>query len=238
MNEIELKFRGFLRSVFCEPNNRRKLLALWLSLRKPSSGRLCEVFEEIIGTILHGSLNFTMLVDRFLLFGAKFPIRYEWLQPASRQFLLLAFANRAILFREHKEYENNLFDYSHFTLNEARFFPVVWRRQLVRDFVHLVLLHSGGDYFTLQLIVCLQGLLLEHKCDKFIATLHETLQGRTGSRDVMEVPCLFHGEKEVQVVPQIEAPPEAGDELDIVVDQIVENNRKNRWKKIKTQDGC
>lgn len=176
----------FLYRILADPSQRRKILIRWHSVAgKEKTPRLADAFESFIHTILYEPLSFHLFADRLHVFGPSLPIRFEWLSAVDRSFLVNLFACRVNLFKSRKEYENNQFDYSNFTFDgEREMVSIIWRRQIVRDFVWMVAA-TNVNYMVAELIVSIQGVLLNNPSNIFLSALHQGLQGRVRLSEVL-----------------------------------------------------
>lgn len=197
-------FRGFFHRLLShEPTQRRVFLKLWHSpypIVPKRHARLADVFVEFIGDILYEAVEFKLRQDHFCLFGRGkqgLGFQLRWLKKKQRDFLVYSvFAHRHALFKSIKRFENNQFDLSGFVHDPQqqqkehpyeRICDPMWQRELVRDFVWLVISKREG-HMTLELIAALQEMMLSHpmgRKDIFLASLHAGLQGHCNVREVL-----------------------------------------------------
>ena len=204
-------YRAFFFSLFSEnEESRRRFLKEWhcsYPVDKTRHRRLADVFKEFIYDILYERVEFKMRHDHFCFFGkgtVRLAIRYEWLKPDERNFIVYkAFAERKRVFKSVNVYENMHFKLDGFLYNPSSVLgvleshtaicSVVWQREIVRDFVWLVLAKRNG-YLRSELVVSLQELLFVDTCgdrrpqkDVFLGAMLHALQSSIAN--VYEVPC-------------------------------------------------
>ena len=170
-------FLDFLKRILQKPQQRRYLLQQWHSVKKKEAERLADIFEQFINIILFHPIRFHLLADRFYLFqGTELPISYEWVSEEDQRFLIKVMQNRTKLYKKRNEYMNHQFDYSEFVYENDSCLPMVWRQQIVRDFVWMVA-KKNDRFFTSELISAVQWIrILRKDKDLFLKNIHSGLQ--------------------------------------------------------------
>jgi hypothetical protein len=175
--------KAFLYRIFGEPAQRRAILLHWHAMRSQAKSveRLADVFANFLRTVLYGPLQFRLQMDRFYLFqGNEWPVMIEWIAAteANRALLRSLVAHRARAFKSSREFQNGEFEHAGLAMvSEAAVVDGVWRRQLARDFVYMVVQRAPGA--LMELVVALQTLLQEQRSrgDLFVSNMHQALQG-------------------------------------------------------------
>lgn len=169
--------QAFFYRLFCQHGHRRKLLLKWQD--KVSD------YDAFLRAVLYEKLIFKLSSSHFCLFGDALPIRYEWLTPEDRDFVVRLFAARQTLFKVRKEYENAHFEYSGFLYVESDIVTRAWRRQIARDFVWFIW-HRRHVGAIVDLVGAIQNLLCgPGSRDMFLANLHGAIQGRCNIDEVL-----------------------------------------------------
>lgn len=209
-------FRTFFFSIFQEfPTKRRKIIKSWYKEYpiKPKIHKNHEdVFYEFITNVLYEPIKFSVRKDHFLLLGdgaKSLAIRFEWLDENDRRFLMEnVFSNGEAYFKTFVKGENNHVLIDNFKNNppglvlspvdknvnvansHTSIFSFVWQREIVRDFVWLILHKAKTEpYLGNHLILALRKINDEHiygKRDLFISAL---LYSITGHTNIYLVPC-------------------------------------------------
>lgn len=202
------RYRAFFFTLFSEDEKRRRtFLKEWhktYPVDRKKHRRLAHVFSEFIAKMLYEPVRFKLRHDHFCFFGngcRQLAVRFAWLTPDEMEFIVNdVFALRVALFKTRNLVETNMhFSFEDF-LHDPKSAPLtqleshsaicsfVWQREIVRDFVWMVLAQRNS-FMALELIVACQTLMLENKYakkDVFLATIHEGLQG---SIKVSEILC-------------------------------------------------
>lgn len=178
-------YQKFLKRILNNPPQRRYLLQQWHSAKTTpqEEERLAVVFETFIHTVLFQPIQFRLLPDRFYLFqGTNLPVFFNWISSEDQSFLITCMAQRTALFGKRNEYLNNQFDYTEFAFDYQ--IPIVWRQQLVRDFVWMVS-SKQENYFTTELIAAVQWIRLQQKENVFLKHIHSGLQKQCVLEEVL-----------------------------------------------------
>lgn len=170
----------FFERNLTDPSKRRRLICNWHSTAPHSKyTRLADVFEDFIWSVLYEPPDIHFMMDRIIVFGQNYPIWYEWLDRADRKLVQDTFLqNHESHFDSKRRFgkQSTYFDYS--SPQPPIQIENIWRRQLVRDFVWIVL-HKKARFITMELITAVQAILVRIKNrDIFLATMHCALQGR------------------------------------------------------------
>jgi len=196
------RFREFFFQLLCVKERRRQLLQKWhqpFPVTKLDAS-LVDVFKRFITTLLYGTVDLCIQKHTFSVFTGKWEdrcltIRKEWLTQQEAAFLEEAVRDKERLFMARKEYENNLYDYGDFIYKDGAdtkpydtLVDQMWRRQLLRDFVFLLMATPRVHHCLLHFVRAVQSVLLtkQAKSDVFLAALHGGLQGRF---PVDQIPC-------------------------------------------------
>jgi hypothetical protein len=195
-------FRAFFFGIYAaEPARRRSIVKQWnFSKVAAKKQRVADVLAHVISSILYEPVAFKMRADHFCLLGNgedMFSVRYALLDQQERNFIVGAFARRTELFSTVKMFPNNLFSCDKFKYDSSgpggagytSVFDPIWKREIVRDFVWILLDGGAAAAVGTELIAAMQSLLLEHKHgrqDVFLSALHSGVQGTT---NVRLVPC-------------------------------------------------
>jgi hypothetical protein len=196
---IAAEFRAFFFGIYAaNPARRRSLVKHW-DFSKVKKQRVASVLEHVISCILYEPVAFKMRSDHFCLLGNgddMFSVRYAppVLDQQERNFVVDAFAKRKELFSTVKMVQNNMFScdkfkYDNYGAGYTSVFDPIWKREIVRDFVWILLDGAAAASCGTELIAAMQSLLLEHKHgrqDVFLSALHSGVQGTT---NVRLVPC-------------------------------------------------
>lgn len=203
---MEGQFRDFFYQIFAsDVVRRRAILKQWHNpypTCKKKHARLADVYEEFICHLMYEPVRFKLRLDHFCLYGNgcdALSVRTQWLQPKERSFVVYSvFAERERLFKTRKEFENNQFHFEDFAhdppgmVTGAAGFTAIcdpmWQRQLMRDFVWLVLAKDSSGFMVLELIMAMQNLMYTHRMargDVFLASLHNGLQGMSNVKEVL-----------------------------------------------------
>jgi hypothetical protein len=201
--EGHAEFRAFFFGIYAaDPYRRRSLVKQWNFAKVAAKKqRVADALAHVISCVLYEPVAFKMRADHFCLLGngdEMFSVRYAppTLERQERDFIVGAFARRKELFSTVKMCPNNLFSCDKFKYDPpvpigdgyTSVFDPIWKREIVRDFVWILLNGTGGAV-VVELISALQFLLLEHKQgrqDVFLSALHNGVQGVT---NVRLVPC-------------------------------------------------
>lgn len=189
-------FQAFFERQFGTDLQRRTYLKHWHVsyrseyLKKPP--RLALLFAEFISSILYEPVSFKVTQDYFSFFGrgaSAFFVYYKWLeQKEDRDFLVYTcFAHCETYFKTIKVYENNAFLLESFVFDsDPRICNVIWRRELVRDFVWMIFSKKKEQWLVKELIVAMQMVIVDKgKKDIFLSALHDGLQGMTNLHHVL-----------------------------------------------------
>ena len=136
--------------------------------------RLTESFETFIQTILFEKPNVSFTADKIHVFGRLYPIHFDCLSAEDRAYVQTEFIKkRDLYFQSVTNLTPKYYVYS------EPWTPVqidmISRRELVRAFVWLVV-SSGIHCLVTSLIGALQSVILKHRSDVFLATVHFSIQ--------------------------------------------------------------
>lgn len=208
-------FRTFFFSLFGQKKEKRqRILKYWHSpypVDRKRHQRVADIFAEFISLVLYEQISFRMRSDHFLLLGngaRSLAVRYEWLDQQDRHFLVhTCFAEREKHFKACVMHENMHFKLDDFLYNprailspvyrgtrpsesHTSVFSFVWQREIVRDFVWMVMNKARAQqYLQNELLIAIQRLQCDHSMarqDLFLASL---AQGVQGTLNVYSVPC-------------------------------------------------
>ena len=204
--------RDFFYSLYgdANPDRRRSFIKQWQKPKKKSaSDTLCDTLAETISGVLYGPVAFKMRAESLCLLGAgddAFSIRYTAAKfnRVEQDFIVRVFSNRNVLFSTVKSFENNAFLCERFVHDPpvtttasgsgglgwyTMAFDPLWKRELVREFVWILLLHKKQSAVVPDLIAAMQRLMTTHpsgRQDVFLSALHCGVQGTT---NLSLVPC-------------------------------------------------
>jgi len=183
-------FTNFLARNLKNVKQRRFLLMQWHSckIKQETAQRLSYIFESFITTVLYDPIVFHLLSDRiYLFFGTELPILFEWISSEDQHLLIRMMKFRKQLFRQRKESLNNQFDYSDIIFKENQIVDPIWRQQIIRDFVWMII-HKNQPYITTELIAAIQSIQIQKRGDIFLNNIHAGLQTK---RHLHELLCIL-----------------------------------------------
>jgi hypothetical protein len=183
------EWQDFFERNFCNREQRRNILLHWHGLKWAEDERVARVFERFMTAILCETMAFRLRSDSFLLFGDRYPVRFEWIDLESQRFCARLFHSRTSAFAQCKEYADRRVDCYEPCVTETDVFPDLWRQQIVRDFIHIV--HGlRNDNLALELIAALQAMLCKYGNSKHGHFLRSLVGSLQGDCDVREVMCI------------------------------------------------
>ncbi len=181
------EWEAFFHRIFAEIIQRRTILFRWQKLRqKTEATRVATAFESFLYMIMYQPISIRFMSDRMLIFGEHYPLRFQWLNnKVDKDFVASVFENRTKVFKSHRHYGNDQFDYFELHFDEASLLPTHMRRQFARDFVWLIA-DTCNSALILEMIAAIQWIILRKPTELFLAQLNQGLQG---SCELSEVPC-------------------------------------------------
>jgi len=180
MAELEI----FLYSLLGKRKRRILILTRWHTTKCIEGDSVQNVIYAFFNCLLYEPLALSLHNDYLKLFNVRgLHIPYEWLLRNELEYIKKLFVNRVEYFTSKEFYVNGTF-----TLKTLRgTLPIQYRRELVRDFIWMVMAQKDGIGDVIFLRV-LQKMLLRDRPDRFVVEMHEALQGRVNVKDVL---CVY-----------------------------------------------
>lgn len=171
--ELEIIYK-----LFCVPIRRRIIMMHWSRLTISNTDQI----YAFINRILYEPIELSVYREHLTLF---YPIQYKWLNGEEKEDMIALFAQRKTIF-------DNIkcdLDTGHIELSKCKLtLPIgdVDRRQMVRDYVMLIVALKRDSILSLLLCVVQRFLYVDRKKDLFLINLHGALQGRC---TITEIPA-------------------------------------------------
>ena len=164
---------NFLFGLLGKRKRRILILARW---HIPGES-IQEIVQTFFQTLLYEPIQISLFPDYFRVFPVNgLNIYYNWLTSQERAFIAKLYVERNEFFTDKNFYVNG-----NFCLRGPKLdFPLVYRRELVRDFVNLLILKYSKEAPMLPryvLVYVCQQMMLKKTVDRFILELHSALQG-------------------------------------------------------------
>jgi len=185
-----------LYSLLCKPKRRQYLLMKWHSTSPVKGTSISTIFKQFIDLILYYPIRFVIDKNACSFFNGKLSIPYTWLTDLEQEYIIQLFIDRESIFKSIQKYGIDHIQLSQCTLNvhAKNVFGIVHRRQIVRDFISLVLYKQPKStqqaHFKWLLIHVCQHMMVDRmgdKTDRIIYELHHMLQNNCDLNNLVVV---------------------------------------------------
>jgi hypothetical protein len=180
---IKLKdLEQFCYNLLCKRKRRILILTRWHLNKNVNGDTVDEVISNFFNLLLYSPISLSLHSDHIRLFNSpNLKIYLNWLDKFEREFIAKLYINRLDVFEVNEVFKSGLFSCRNCKFNSNTMWPIENRREMLRDFVWLMLQNKSLEHFAkyLFLAIC-QKLQLEKKdqTDRFVYELYNALQGR------------------------------------------------------------
>jgi hypothetical protein len=174
---------SFIFDIVGKRNRRLLILTRWLKKQID--------IQKLFEIILYGPVKLEITHDRCQLLDCTFlDIEYSWLTKQERDMVIHFFVNRYTFFSDVQFYKTEgTFRLRHCKYDCTKVWPIEQRRELLRDFIWLLMSKKELTIEPESLLVAVgQKMMTEKRCDRFIKEMHNALQGRA---NVKEILCYY-----------------------------------------------
>jgi len=177
--EEDLEF--FIFNLLCKRKRRILILTKWHTTFEPEKD-IASTFHKFFKIILYSPIKLTMYQDYFKLFDntQDLQIPYKWLLPQEQDFIIKLFKEREQVFGKIEFYVSGTFSLRNCKIQGDNLWSIEHRREILRDFVFLVIKKKDFQHAHYFLLNMCQKFLADEKIkpDRFIVELHNVLQNR------------------------------------------------------------
>lgn len=175
---------SFIFDILGKRNRRLLILTRWLT----KEINLQKLFE----CILYQPVKLQITNDRVRILDCDFlDIEHGWLTQEERKMLETLFVHRYTLFGDVQFFKTEgTFMLRQCKINTNKLWPIEQRREILRDFVWLLISKKDIQIYpeSLLLGICQKLIATRKKPDRFIEEMHNALQGRG---NINEVLCVY-----------------------------------------------